>query len=77
MKKLLGIVVLGLLLSGNSFAGIFDLFQTSTSKCIKKLRKDSLIQKNETFENSKDVRHIHCLCEGRDAEFCDKKYYGN
>jgi len=76
MKKILGIVVLGLMLSGNAYAGIFDLFQSSTSKCIKKLRKHSLIERHETFKNSRDVRHIHCLCEGKDAEFCDKKYYG-
>ena len=76
MKKLIFIMVLGLLWGGNSYAGIFDLFQTSTSKCIKNLRKHSLIKRHETFENSRDVRHIHCLCEGKDTEFCDKKYYG-
>ena len=77
MKKLFStILVLSLLLSWNSYAGIFDLFQTSTSKCIKNLRKHTLLDRHATFENSRDVRHIHCLCEGKDAEFCDKKYYG-
>jgi len=51
MKKLFPtILVLSLLLIGNVSAGIFDLFQSSTSKCIKKLRKHSLIERYETLD---------------------------
>ena len=33
MKKLLGIVVLGLLLSGNSYAGLLDIFSKDHKYC--------------------------------------------
>ena len=62
MKKLFStILVLSLLLSWNSYAGIFDLFQTSTSKCIKNLRKHTLLDRHTTFENSRDVVRIFNL----------------
>ena len=60
--------------SGNAF--IFDFFKSEKQKCIDELMEHSYLRDGENYSNSRDVRHIHCLCDGTDAEICDKKYYG-
>ena len=53
MKKILGIVVLGLLLSGNAYAGWFDKDKIKATKCYNISVHNSYKEKLKSIENQK------------------------
>ena len=77
IKKISLTIIFTLVLSGGGNAFIFDFFKSEKQKCLDELLENSYLREGENYNNSRDVRHIHCLCEGTDAEICDRKYYGD
>ena len=60
MKKLLGIVVLGLLLSGNAYAGFFDFFKPAPT-WVKELCSDR--SKNAKTDTAAQLIYDSCVEE--------------
>ena len=86
MKKLLGIIVLGLLLSGNAYAGVNEPGVTSIAGCDKglKFQHEKLIKKH-LKKNKKINGVMYASCnydqyswavnKGKDLERLHKKTY--